>query len=143
LTTSEIENQTSSKDAHGKARRSFLLLGLKYQANIHYPHRLPQSSYYDKYNRPTAALYRARQPYIVKNALTGLAIMGFAIGVCPLHHPSAVDSSTTSPLIYLSPDSFTIRAVAQDDFEDVVVPDAPATPAHAPHTSNVIQVASK
>ncbi|CAD0096334.1 unnamed protein product [Aureobasidium mustum] len=81
--------------------------------------KIPQSSYYDKYNRPTAALYRARQPYIVKNALTGLAIFGFAI------------------------DSFTIRAVAQDEFEDVVVPDAPATPGHAPHTSNVRQVAPK
>ncbi|CAD0111782.1 unnamed protein product [Aureobasidium uvarum] len=83
--------------------------------------KIPQSSYYDKYNRPTAALYRARQPYIVKNALTGLAIFGFAIGVY----------------------SFTIRAVAQDDFEDVVVPDAPATPGHAPHTSTVRQVAPK
>ena len=55
-------------------------------------HRIPQSSYYDKYNRPTAALYRARQPYIVKNALTGLAIFGFAIGVCSSH----------PPLLYLS-----------------------------------------
>lgn len=44
--------------------------------------RLPQSSYYDKHNRPTAALYRARQPYLIRNAVTGLCIMGFVAGVC-------------------------------------------------------------
>lgn len=42
----------------------------------------PQGSYYDRYNRPTAALYRARQPYLIRNIFTGLGIMGFAIGVC-------------------------------------------------------------
>ena len=31
-------------------------------------------------------------------------------------------------------DSFTIRAVAQDDFSDVPIPDAPAQPAHTPNT---------
>ncbi|KAL1302424.1 hypothetical protein AAFC00_002817 [Neodothiora populina] len=67
----------------------------------------PQGSYYDRYNRPTASLYRARQPYLVKNALTGLGIFAFVIGVY----------------------SFTIKAVAQDDFEDVVVPDTPRQPA--------------
>lgn len=44
--------------------------------------RIPQSSYYDRNNRPSASLYRARQPYLVKNAVTGLAIMAFAAGVC-------------------------------------------------------------
>lgn len=43
---------------------------------------MPQSSYYDKQNRPTAALYRARQPYLVKNTLTGLLLLGFVGGVC-------------------------------------------------------------
>ncbi|KAF2151396.1 hypothetical protein K461DRAFT_295453 [Myriangium duriaei CBS 260.36] len=75
--------------------------------------KIPQSSYYDRYNRPTAALYRARRPYLVKNAFTGLGIFCFAAGVY----------------------TFTIRAVAQDDFEDVPIPDAPAQPGHAPHTS--------
>lgn len=45
-------------------------------------HSMPQSSYYDKQNRPTAALYRARQPYLVKNTLTGLLLLGFVGGVC-------------------------------------------------------------
>ncbi len=30
-------------------------------------------------------------------------------------------------------DAFTIRAVAQDDFSDVPIPDAPAQPAHTPN----------
>jgi len=34
-------------------------------------------------------------------------------------------------------DAFTIRAVAQDDFEDVPIPDAPVQPGHAPHHSAV------
>ncbi|PNS18550.1 hypothetical protein CAC42_5089 [Sphaceloma murrayae] len=75
--------------------------------------RVPQSSYYDKYNRPTAALQRARRPYLVKNAFTGLGVVGFAVSV------------------YV----FTIKAVAQDDFEDVPIPDAPAPTASAPHNS--------
>jgi cytochrome c oxidase assembly factor 3 len=65
---------------------------------------IPRSSYYDKNYRQTAALIRARRPYLVKNALTGLGIFGFCAGV------------------YF----FTINAVAQDEFEDVKVPDAPA-----------------
>lgn len=83
--------------------------------------RIPQSSYYDQHNRPTKALYRARQPYLIKNALTGLCIMGFAVGVY----------------------AFTIRAVAQDDFEDVKVPDAPVQPALSPAMSTVKQAGSK
>lgn len=31
------------------------------------------------------------------------------------------------------PDSFTINAIAQDDFSDVQVPDAPAQPPHTPN----------
>lgn len=31
-------------------------------------------------------------------------------------------------------DSWTINAVAQDDFSDVPIPDAPAQPPHSPHT---------
>ena len=30
-------------------------------------------------------------------------------------------------------DSFTLNAVAQDDFSDVPIPDAPAQPPHSPH----------
>jgi len=64
---------------------------------------IPRSSYYDKHYKQSAALIRARRPYLVRNALTGLGMFGFCIGVY----------------------AFTIKAVAQDDFEDVQVPDAP------------------
>ncbi|KAK4507225.1 hypothetical protein PRZ48_000960 [Zasmidium cellare] len=75
--------------------------------------RIPQSSYYDKNNRPTAALYRARQPYLIKNAATGLVIFGFVAAVY----------------------TWTIKAIGQDDFSDIPMPDAPAQPAHAPNAS--------
>ncbi|KAE9373235.1 hypothetical protein N431DRAFT_465532 [Stipitochalara longipes BDJ] len=65
---------------------------------------IPRSSYYDKHYKQSAALIRARRPYLIKNAATGLGLFGFCIGVY----------------------WFTIRAVSQDDFEDVKVPDAPA-----------------
>ncbi|EON64293.1 hypothetical protein W97_03524 [Coniosporium apollinis CBS 100218] len=72
---------------------------------------IPRSSYYDRDYKQSPALIRARQPYLVKNIVTGAAIFGFAIGVY----------------------AFTIRAVAQDEFEDVIVPDKPVQPAHAPN----------
>lgn len=40
-------------------------------------------------------------------------------------------------------DAFTIRAVAQDEFEDVQIPDAPVVPAHAPHMSQVTAAGGK
>jgi len=60
-----------------------------------------KSSYYDKDYRAGAALLRARRPYLVKNAVTGIALFGFCVGVY----------------------AFTINAVGQDDFSDVKVPD--------------------
>ncbi|KAI9677902.1 MAG: hypothetical protein M1829_002399 [Trizodia sp. TS-e1964] len=63
---------------------------------------IPRSSYYDKHYRQTAALIRARRPYLIKNIFTGTALFGFAIGV------------------YV----FTIKAVAQDNFDDVEIPAA-------------------
>ncbi|RKF53764.1 Cytochrome c oxidase assembly factor 3, mitochondrial [Golovinomyces cichoracearum] len=65
---------------------------------------IPKSSYYDKNYRQTPALIRARRPYLVKNALTGLSIFIFVTGVY----------------------SWTINAVSQDEFEDVKVPSAPS-----------------
>ncbi|GAB7364972.1 hypothetical protein MBLNU230_g5756t1 [Neophaeotheca triangularis] len=81
--------------------------------------RIPQSSYYDKNNRPSAALYRARQPYLVKNAVTGLCIIGFVAGVY----------------------TWTLKAVGQDDFSDIPMPDVPAQPAQAPHASGNVKSA--
>jgi cytochrome c oxidase assembly factor 3 len=86
-----------------------------------YIHRIPRSSYYDQHYRQSAALIRARRPYVFKNALTGVSIFAFAIGVCMLFiHPNDVHMLNALPT-----DAFTIRAVAQDEFEDVKVPDGP------------------
>ncbi|EEH46365.1 uncharacterized protein PADG_02463 [Paracoccidioides brasiliensis Pb18] len=60
-----------------------------------------KSSYYDKDYRAGAALLRARRPYLFKNAATGIALFAFCIGVY----------------------AFTINAVGQDDFSDVIVPE--------------------
>ncbi|KAL8712405.1 MAG: hypothetical protein Q9220_003253 [cf. Caloplaca sp. 1 TL-2023] len=73
---------------------------------------LPKSSYYTKDQRMSAALIRARQPYLVKNIFTGIGLSAFVISVY----------------------AFTIHAVSQDDFSDVQIPDAPAQSPHTPHT---------
>lgn len=49
---------------------------------------IPRSSYYDRNYRQAPALIRARQPYLVKNIVTGAAIFSFAIGVCTSLTPS-------------------------------------------------------
>ncbi|KAJ4394271.1 hypothetical protein N0V93_003488 [Gnomoniopsis smithogilvyi] len=71
------------------------------------------SSYYNRQKGQSAALLRARRPYLVKNAVTGLAMFGLAAGV------------------YM----YTIKAVGQDEFEDVKVPDAPAQAPQQPAKS--------
>ncbi|KAJ5082044.1 hypothetical protein N7532_011087 [Penicillium argentinense] len=64
------------------------------------------STYYGKDYRAGAALLRARRPFLVKNALTGFGLFAFTIGVY----------------------AYTIRAVGQEEFSDVKVPEAPAQP---------------
>lgn len=56
---------------------------------------LKRSSYYESDYRQSPALIRARRPYLVKNAVTGFAIMSFAIGVCEYrgHLAGASDSA--------------------------------------------------
>ncbi|KAF2498546.1 hypothetical protein BU16DRAFT_615576 [Lophium mytilinum] len=70
---------------------------------------IPRSSYYDKNYKQSAALIRARQPFLLKNIATGAAIFAFTISVY----------------------AFTIKAVSQDEFSDVKVPDKPTEPARA------------
>ncbi len=58
---------------------------------LHFRHtntnyRIPSASYYDARNRPGASLYRARQPYLIKNAVTGVVIVAFVAGVCTSDH---------------------------------------------------------
>lgn len=68
------------------------------------------STYYGKDYRAGSALLRARRPYLVKNTVTGLSLVALTIGIY----------------------AYTLRAVGQDDFSDVKVPDAPATPKQQP-----------
>ncbi|KAH6634140.1 hypothetical protein B0J18DRAFT_415401 [Chaetomium sp. MPI-SDFR-AT-0129] len=67
----------------------------------------PRSSYYDSRNRQSAALIRARRPYLVKNAVVGLSVSAIAIGIW----------------------AYTIHAIGQDEFDDVKVPDVAVKPA--------------
>ncbi|KAL6711867.1 hypothetical protein ACN47E_002910 [Coniothyrium glycines] len=62
-----------------------------------------RSTYYDDRMRASPALLRARAPYLIKNTITGFAICTLVIGIY----------------------SYTINAISQDEFEDVVVPDKP------------------
>ncbi|KAI9831386.1 MAG: hypothetical protein M1826_003559 [Phylliscum demangeonii] len=79
---------------------------------------IPHSSYYDRRARQTAALIRARKPYLVKNIFTGLGLFAFTIA------------------IYV----YTIKAISQDNFEDVIVPDEPSPPAQAPGMGTIAAV---
>ncbi|KAJ5975270.1 hypothetical protein N7481_008977 [Penicillium waksmanii] len=63
------------------------------------------STYYGKDYRAGAALLRARRPFLVKNALTGFGLFAFTIGVY----------------------AYTIKAVGQEEFSDVKVPEIPAS----------------
>ncbi|KAH8733018.1 hypothetical protein GQ44DRAFT_601775 [Phaeosphaeriaceae sp. PMI808] len=62
-----------------------------------------RSTYYDERMRASPALLRARAPYLVKNTITGMAICTLVIGIY----------------------TYTINAISQDEFEDVIVPDKP------------------
>jgi cytochrome c oxidase assembly factor 3 len=81
--------------------RSFRPPSLPAHHALTYSYRLKRSSYYTPEYTQSAALIRARRPYILKNAIMGVAIMTFAIGVF----------------------TFTLKAVGQDDFSDVIVPE--------------------
>ncbi|KAJ4372326.1 hypothetical protein N0V83_004100 [Neocucurbitaria cava] len=63
-----------------------------------------RSTYYDDRMRASPALLRARAPYLVKNTITGFAICSLVIGIS---------------------DTYTINAISQDEFDDVIVPDEP------------------
>lgn len=44
----------------------------------------PHSTYYDRRLRQGPALIRARRPYLFKNAVTGLGLLGLVGGICTL-----------------------------------------------------------
>ncbi|CAP95422.1 hypothetical protein E8E15_010047 [Penicillium rubens] len=62
------------------------------------------STYYGKDYRAGAALLRARRPYLFKNTITGFGLFAFTIAVY----------------------TYTLKAVGQEEFADVKVPEAPA-----------------
>ncbi|RCI15340.1 hypothetical protein L249_6732 [Ophiocordyceps polyrhachis-furcata BCC 54312] len=64
------------------------------------------STYYDRRLRQGPALIRARRPYLFRNSLTGLGLVLFITGIY----------------------AYTLKAVGQDEFADVKVPDAPQPP---------------
>lgn len=47
-------------------------------------YRLPRSSYYDKDYRQSAALIRARKPYLIPNMIGGISLFALTIGICKL-----------------------------------------------------------
>ncbi|KAK1755191.1 cytochrome c oxidase assembly factor 3, mitochondrial [Echria macrotheca] len=63
---------------------------------------MQRDSYY-RQNRHSPALIRARRPYLFRNAVLGISITAFALGIY----------------------AYTISVVGQDEFADVKVPDAP------------------
>ncbi|KAG6074503.1 hypothetical protein E4U33_002483 [Claviceps sp. LM78 group G4] len=65
-----------------------------------------QNSYYDRRYRQGPALIRARRPYVFKTAALGVALAGLSFS------------------IYW----YTLKAIGQDDFDDVKVPDEPRKP---------------
>ena len=52
------------------------------QLTLKWLRRVPRSSYYDRNFRQGPALIRARKPYLMKNALTGLGLWCVVGGVC-------------------------------------------------------------
>jgi len=60
-----------------------------------------RAGYYDRNQRQSPALIRARRPYLIKNAILGASISAFTIAIY----------------------AYTLSVVGQDEFEDVKVPD--------------------
>jgi cytochrome c oxidase assembly factor 3 len=69
--------------------------------------------------RASPALLRARAPYLLKNTITGFAICSLVIGICmaTVNLAKRIRSQIA--------DTYTINAISQDEFEDVIVPDEP------------------
>lgn len=74
---------------------------------------------------------RARRPYLIKNIVTGLSLFSLTVGICK----KAIESSQNTVLTLFS-DIYTIKAISQDNFEDVKVPDAPIQTSQA-NTSTI------
>ncbi|KAF1949448.1 hypothetical protein CC80DRAFT_272149 [Byssothecium circinans] len=78
-------------------------VGLDVPPAVAMPYKPFRSTYYDERMRAQPALLRARAPYLVKNTITGISICALVIGIY----------------------AYTINAISQDEFDDVIVPDEP------------------
>jgi cytochrome c oxidase assembly factor 3 len=97
-----------------------------------------RSTYYDDRMRASPALLRARAPYLIKNTITGFAICSLVIGICT--HPFCLCLRLCRcPTDSLVPDTYTINAISQDEFEDVIVPDKPLDRSAQPTTQALQQ----
>jgi cytochrome c oxidase assembly factor 3 len=89
--------------------------------------------------RASPALLRARAPYLIKNTITGTAIVGLVIGIC---------ANTTLLILYILvadvvTDAYTIRVISQDEFEDVVVPPEPIKRSDGQSATDAVRKASE
>ncbi len=73
--------------------------------------RLKRSSYYDPDYRQSAALIRARRPYLFRNMATGAVIFSFALGVCMCNPKAASSSYTDLPLQMPSPSKLLVKII--------------------------------
>ncbi|KAG5917130.1 hypothetical protein E4U61_003013 [Claviceps capensis] len=80
-------------------------LGMAHPCSL-FTHPGTESSYYDRRYRQGPALVRARRPYVFKTAAMGVVLAGLSFS------------------IYW----YTLKAIGQDSFDDVKVPDEPRKP---------------
>ncbi|KAF2109506.1 hypothetical protein BDV96DRAFT_585703 [Lophiotrema nucula] len=83
------------------------------------PYRPFQSTYYNERMQASPALLRARAPYLVKNTITGAAIVALVIGIY----------------------TYTIKVISQDEFEDVIVPPEPVRRPQSGSTTDEVKLA--
>lgn len=83
---------------------------------------LNRNSYYNRNWAQSESLIRARRPYLFKNTVLGLGLLVFTGAICTFLRQG--QSSRTYRLM-METDTYTLKAVGQDEFEDVKVPDTP------------------
>ncbi|EPS36656.1 hypothetical protein H072_9795 [Dactylellina haptotyla CBS 200.50] len=73
---------------------------------------IKRSSYYNPDYRQGQSLIRARSPYLIKNALTGVGLVAFVVSIFEV-----LISRTSGGL-----DAYTIHAIKSDDFAEAALP---------------------
>lgn len=127
--TTEANHQLSPQTIERSLRHHGIVSREQEDARSHADDRSKpfQSTYYDARMRASPALLRARAPYLLKNTITGFAICSLVIGICKILEAMCAD------ITYLQcSDTYTINAISQDEFEDVIVPDEPIVRSQQP-----------